>query len=397
MKNNRRNEGIVGIVFFRHWVFGAAGAMLILFTSLAPGQEVKEYKVFKVSTKAPAIDGKYTEDEWAGSTWMDEFYGLDLDPNLPEYKGVRVDNIVNIKWRALWDEDYLYVLVTTDKKFLTPSGGLLYDKSATFTPITQDQDSVADFGYGCDDLEFYMVPKWTEDLGNEGMPDFMGPAGYQFCYFPVINGVDENGQPTPSNFGIRDASGPPFFFSWYIGNEANVPQTTVNDPVIPLKFWLPTSDTAYAESVGIKPLGLGSQANEIAGVMDGEVVAKPVVEIAFPFSQFTEKFVMLYFFNYPDPNDPSKTVSSWRMAAANEVYAASGGENVFLTKDAQGHWVKENDRWLFNICSWMDGWYVAHGLNYITWNQMQKGSFLNWPKGILTFSGTTIIDKWMLY
>ena len=67
----------------------------------------KEYEVNKVSGSPPVIDGEYTEEEWAGSTWTGDFYGLRHSACQAQYQGAIVD--INWRWRALWDDDYFYV------------------------------------------------------------------------------------------------------------------------------------------------------------------------------------------------------------------------------------------------------------------------------------------------
>ena len=80
----------------------------------------KEYEVNKVSVSPPVIDGEYSDEEWAGSEWAGDFYGLRHSANQAQYQGEIVD--INWRWRALWDDDYFYVLIVADLNYLNPNG-----------------------------------------------------------------------------------------------------------------------------------------------------------------------------------------------------------------------------------------------------------------------------------
>jgi len=363
-----------------------------LFSFPALCQDVKEYKVAKVTKTAPVIDGNYTEDEWAGSTWTGEFYGLWLDPNFPEYQGAKIDSVQKIQWRALWDEDYFYFLITSDVRYLNPNGETY---TGTADPLAADDTGYAGWGGGTNiDYEVFIVPQWTEDLGNVGEASGSGPAGYQLCYFPIKAGADP--ATAPSNFGTRGEVGPPFFHTGYSGNGTFLPGAEVVDPAVPARDWKPVYTAATAQAKGVKPLLLSSQPHEIAGTTIGtDVVAKPVLEIAFPFSQFSYPACPLTF-TYTDP-DTGEEKTETRDATKDDVPFA-GGANVLLEKDAQGHWVKAGDKWLINICAYTDGATSTDlGVTYITWNELQTGGFHNWPKGMMIFQAPVNVGGWMLY
>ena len=365
-------------------------------------QDVKEYTVNKVKGTPPTIDGNFTEDEWAGSTWTDEFYGLDLDPNAAEFKGARVDSVVNYKWRALWDEDYLYLLLTCDLKYLNPNGQIwTVDGEVDLTDPTQiltvDDMGYAGWGSGTNlDFEAFILPNWTEDLGNDTT---LNPACYQLCYFPLKAGIDPStGEKTPSNLGVRGKSGPPFFYSGYSGLASQRPGTLVvtEDPAATFTVdWQPITDPAIAQQKAVKPLAFACLSHDVAGAKLGtDVVAKPVFEIAFPFSEFSLASSIVTI-NGTDPNtgDP---VTEQRSTTIDET--APEGLYMFVQKDAQGHYVKAGNKWLLNICAYTDGVIFAdNSLAYITWNQMVPGGFHNWPKGILTFAAPVNVGEWMMY
>jgi len=388
-------------------VFLSMAVLPVMFALPVLCQDVKEYMVAKVFKTAPVIDGKYTEEEWAGSTWTGDFVGTRHSFNDPAFWSEKGDT--NYRWRALWDEDYLYVLITGDLKYLNPNGmywdpntgtDAYFDPSLTPEENALSQDDVANdrnsWNKGtCLDFEVFIVPSWTEDLGNDTTTN---PAGYQFVYFPIKELKDAGGKVVnPSNFGIRDAAGPPFFAAGYTGNGAFTPVTVVVDPAVPTVDWQPITGAGNTQLNGLKPLLLGSQPNEIAGAKVGtDVVAQPVMEFAFPFSQFSLNSIALTF-TYPDPNDPTVNITEKRYATADDVYAPSGGENLFLTKDAQGHWVKVGTKWLFQICAYTDGVRASEGLALVNWNDMVDGGFHNWPKGIMTFSAAVGVGSWMLY
>jgi len=380
-----------------------------LLTLPALCQDVKTYTVNKVSGSPPTIDGSYTENEWAGSTWTDEFYGLDLDPNAAEFKGARVDSVVKIQWRALWDEDYLYLLITEDAKYLNPNGqvwdvntGAEIDLSDQTQILTADDVGYAGWGAGTNiDFEAFLVTNWTADLGNAENPASStgGPANYQVCYFPIKAGKNAAGDPTPSNFGTRGASGPPFFYSGYTGDSTMRPGALVvaDDPTTTTVGvdWQPITDSTVAQQKGVKPFLLAAQPHEVAGAKLGtDVVAKPVLEMAFPFSQFTSIGcnVTLTTTN-PDTGDVT-TVKRNPTDAENPP----DGAYALLKKDAQGHWVKAGAQWLINICAYTDGITSANdGVSYITWNQLNTGGFHNWPRGIMTFAAPVSVGEWMLH
>ena len=352
--------------------FGLGFLVLTVALALAlPGIcEVKTYTVNKVKSTAPKIDGNFTEEEWAGSVWTGEFYGLDNGANTI-LAGQKTD--LKYQWRALWDDEYFYFLLTADLEYLNPNGKVWLDGSEQdLTDLTQvmaaDDTGYAGWNTGqCIDFEIFVTPNWTDAIGNDVDTN---PPNYQICYFPVKEGLDPDGNKVPSNFGVRGLEGPPFFFSGLTGAADKLPATAPG--------WNPIADTAAAQAVSVKPFMLAAQPHEVAGAKVGtDVVAKPVLEIAFPYSQFGLPALVA---------DPPPIMEDF---PPDWIF-------YLMKKDANGKYVKAGDKWLINVAAYTDGVVSATGLTLITWNLMDAGGFHMWPKGIMTFATPVGINDWML-
>jgi len=324
------------------------------FCQLAP---VREYTVNKVKATPPKIDGEWSEDEWAGSEWTGKFYGLRY-PDVPtDFWGQVAD--INIRWRALWDDDYLYVLIVSDFKYLNPNGWTYAGDMVAV--LEADDTGYAGWGIGtCVDFEMFIEPNWKEGDGANDM-ETNSPA-YQLCYFPI----KEDDQWAPSNFGVRGAEGPPYFYTGNAGGPARIAGA-----------WNPITDPAEAKLAGVKPLQLAALPHEIPGAVEGkDVVAVPALEVALPYSQFG-------------------------LAALPDVAAIEDVDemalNLIMVPDAAGKYVKPGDEWLFNVCAYTDNATAATGLSLITWNDMGEGGFHNYPRGILKFAEAVRVSEWMVH
>lgn len=350
-------------------MFKLTGCILLMGMIAIPamGQDaVREYNCARVPGEPPVIDGEWSEEEWAGSQWTGEFYGLRNGAVAAQFQGQPVD--LNYRWRALWDDEYLYVLVESEVYFLSPNGIVWPD--TIVNELAGDDAGYAGFAVGQNvDLELFIEPNWQEGDGyNSNPPDYteatngVGEPAYQFVYFPLVNDEDF----TPSNFGIRNSEeGPPFMFT-------GVPGQMGGD-------WSPVFDPAFAESEGVMPMVFGAQPHEIEGTTPGEeIVARPAMEIAFPFSQFTLAALL-------------------GVGDVSEI--APEAINTVLEQDADGNWVNPGDEWLINVTAYTDGALVANGgPSLITWNNVVGGGFRTYPRGILRFvEGGTDVGEWMTY
>ncbi len=332
----------------------------------AAAQSVKEYECHRVAGDPPVIDGNYTEEEWAGSEWTGEFYGLRHSANSASYQGAETEE--EWRWRALWDDDYFYILIEAGLRYLNPNG-VLYSGELV-DPLMADDAGFAGWGTGQNvDLEVFIEPDWQD---GDGFNDMEGNSpAYQLCYFPLDADVDDSGNEwAPSNFGIRGAEGPPFFNTGNVGGDFRLSGG-----------WDPIYDEAEAEAAGVKPLLLAAQPHHVEGAEVGtDMVAYPVLEIAFPYSQFG--FVALPDYDSMDQVDMFQ-------------------ENLFMMPDkAGGKYVVEGDEWLINVAGYADNVIATQGLALITWNDMGEGGFHNYPRGIMRMAGPgEVVDvaEWMMY
>lgn len=322
----------------------------------------KEYTVNKVTGTPPVMDGKYTEAEWAGSVWTGEFYGLNNQSSNGANQGEIIS--LNYRWRALWDQDYFYILYEAET-FDLPINGIIADNIVA--PVENDND-VYSYNTGeSTDLEIFLEPNWKAGDGfNSDPPDYTDPGadqtdGYHFTWFVLEN--DETY--TQKNEGVRDSKnllGPPWFAYGAAYNDTYVGGT-----------WTPTFDPAAAATLNAKPF-LAAALLNLTGKErgSGEVYAKPVLEIAFPFSQFNTNFGIA------------------------EQGADETETNLNVTKDASGNYVNPGDEWLINVCGYTDPFTAAGGLTLITWNNVIGGPFASYPRGILKFAAGTGVSDWML-
>lgn len=339
--------------------------VLVVFAALASNgaNEVREYLVNKVSGAPPVIDGEYTEAEWAGSQWTGDFYGLRHSAN-SKLRGQVIPDVW--RWRALWDDDYLYVLISAELKFINRNGETWLGGVGAVNPLLADDEGYAGWNTGENlDFEVFLTPNAHEELGV--FPNEVGgnPPGYQLAYFPLL--ADEEGGQVfaDSNFGIRNkANGPPFFYTGTVGVQNIGP-------------WNPIYDPAEAQAAGAKPFILAAQPHLIEGAQVGtDVVGIPVLEIAFPYSQFS----------FPALDD---------VTVIEDVEITL--EHLIMLPDENGKYVNPGDEWLFNICGYTDGVVAEGGLTLITWNDMGDGGFHNAPRGKLIFTAGAGISSWMLH
>ncbi|RJP27270.1 MAG: hypothetical protein C4527_13530 [Candidatus Omnitrophota bacterium] len=330
-----------------------------VFAQLAP---VKQYECHKVAGAPPVIDGNYTEAEWAGSQWTGDFYGLRHSANNASYRGKVVDE--QWRWRALWDDDCFYFLIEAGLRYLNPNG-VLYSGDLV-NPLTADDTGFAGWGTGRNvDFEVFIEPDWQE---GDGFNDMEGNSpAYQLCYFPLKE--DRTGDTiwAQSNFGIRGAEGPPFFNTGNVGGTYRLPGG-----------WNPICDAAQAAAAGVKPFLLAAQPHFAPAGSQFE--AFPVLEIAFPYSQFG-------FAALPDLDSMDQL----------DMFQ----ENLIMLPDkAGGKYVLEGDEWLINITGYVDNVIALQGLTLITWNDMGEGGFHNYPRGIMKMVGPGAvvgISDWMMY
>lgn len=341
---------------------------LTLTMSISAQDRIKEYEASKVSGTPPVIDGEFTEEEWAGSVWRSDFTGLRNGAVGTAFQGA--DANVNWRWRALWDDEYLYFLFEAELLFLNPNG-VLWDGSL-IDPLSSDDTGFAGWGVAQNvDMEVFLEPNWQAgDEFNSNPPDFTenyneeGAANtYQFIFFPLKEDREGDTVFAPTNFGVRDKQeGPPFLHSGLQGG--------VGD-------WVPFFDPTEAEANGVEPMLVAALPHEIDGAVAGsEVVARPVLEVGFPFSQFTAA-------SLPDVID--------------ELDLSVLAENLLLIQNADGTWVNPGDEWLINVCAYTDNVLAETGLSLITWNDNIGGGFNTYPRGILRFVEGTAVDDWSLH
>lgn len=344
-------------------------ALVVVFAFVAPvpsqGQEIREYTLNKAKA-APVIDGVATDAEWAGAEWTGDFYGLDHD-SVTVYRDQKIPREdLNWEWRALWDDEYLYICFRADFKSMI-ANGFTYDGNTT---AVLEADDVGYAGWGIPgnvDFEFFFEPNWKEGDGVNDSAD-MSPS-YQFCYFPLGDDIFNGQLVTPGNFGVRKGPfGPPYFYSGL----------TTTGPKFPASDWAPLTDAAEttAASAGAKPLQIAAQPN-LTGKEEPEIVAQPLLEIAIPFSQLTFAFM-------PDLVDYVVEDLPFE------------GINLIMVKDANGKYAKAGDEWLFNVAGYTDGYTMSTGLALVTWNNMDTGGFHNYPRGILKFAAGAGVSDWML-
>ncbi len=342
--------------------------MLVFSVMVLPGQAqdlapVKEYEAPRVSGDPPVIDGEYTEEEWGAAPWTGEFYGLRHSANSASYQGEPVDE--EWRWRAMWDDEYLYFLFEAGLRYLNPNG-VLYSGELV-DPLEADDTGFAGWGTGQNvDFEVFIEPDWQE---GDGFNDMEGNSpAYQLCYFPLKADVDESGNEwAPSNFGVRGAEGPPFFNTGNVGGDFRLSGG-----------WDPIYDEAEAESLGVEPFLLAAQPHEVEDAVVGEdIVAYPVLEIGFPYSQFG--FAALPEYDSMDQIDIFQ-------------------ENLIMLPDKDGgKYVLEGDEWLINVAGYTDNVISEQGLQLITWNDMGEGGFHNYPRGILRLVEGVSVSDWMVY
>lgn len=328
---------------------------------------VREYTCNKVTGAAPTIDGNYTEAEWAGSDWTGEFYGL-RNGAVTAFNGQKTT--LNYRWRALWDDDYLYLLVTADFLFLCPNG--LTWAGDFVDPLLADDTGYAGWGTGtCVDLELFIEPNWKLGDGYNSNPPAYdeatnggGEPSYQICYFPLKDDKEGTTLITPGNFGVRTTDdGPPYFFS-------GVPAAVGGD-------WTPIFDKTFAATSKVKPMQFAAQPHEVAGGVEGKTtVASPVMEIGLPYSQLN---------------------ISTLMGIGDVAEVAAEAINMILTPDSNGKYVKAGDEWLINVTGYTDGAVAETGLTLVTWNNVVGGGFRTYPRGILRFAVSTATSDWMMY
>lgn len=323
--------------------------------------EMKEYNINRVSGIPPVIDGEWTEEEWAGSEWTGGFYGTRHSFNDASLWGAELD--IGYQWRALWDDEQIYFLVTMPMLYINPNG--LVWTGDLIDPLAADDVGYAGWANGqCLNIEFFLTPNWPvfEEFGEENIVGG-DPSNYHFVYFPLLADIDESGTEwAPSNFGVRGAEGPPYFFTGH-----DLPGD-----------WAPITDPAAANEAGVLPLQLASQPHLIDGAIAGEeVVGIPALELAIPYSA-------LSFAGSPDINDILDTPVDL--------------EPLILVPDNNGSYVKVDDQWLINWTSYVDGARLEkQGLGLANWNDMGDGGFHNAPRGIMTFVETSNVNGWMIY
>ncbi len=331
-----------------------------LFASADP-HAAREYIVNKVTADPPVMDGEYTDEEWAGSEWTGEFFGLNNQSSNGANQGNKID--LNYRWRALWDDDYLYILFEAEMYDL-PLNGIAGDQ--IIDPVEQDDDTHSySIGIGTN-LEIFFEPNWQEGDGfNSDPPNFTDPGGdgvndgYHIVWFPL----DEDPGYTENNEGVRNASnpdGPPFF-----STSAEYNTTYLGGA------WDPTFNPDEAAVEGAMPMIAGTLLNKTgADYFSGEIYAYPVLEIAIPFSQLNP---------------------AWGIAEMG----AEGETNLTVSKDANGNYVNNGDEWLVNVCGYTDNYTAGGGLTLVTWNNVIGGPFASYPRGILRFAGATEVSDWM--
>ncbi len=339
--------------------------MMIVAAYTALCQEVAEvriYNVNRVSGDPPVIDGEWTEEEWAGSVWSGDFYGTRHSFNDASLWGEVLD--IGYQWRALWDDDQVYFLITMPMLYINPNG--LVWTGELVDPLVADDVGYAGWANGqCLNVEFFVTPNWPVFEDEFGVENAVGgdPPNYHFAYFPLLADIDESGTEwAPSNFGVRGAEGPPF-----IATSHDLPGD-----------WAPITDPAAAEEAGVLPFQLAALPHLIEDAVPGEeVVGIPALELAVPYTS-------LSFEGSPDVTDIFDTPVDM--------------EPLVLLPDDDGNYVKVGDEWLFNWTCYVDGARLeTQGLGLANWNDMGEGGFHNAPRGILVFSEAVDVADWMMF
>lgn len=325
---------------------------------------IKEYTATRVVGTPPTMDGDYTDEEWQNAEWATGLFGLNNQGSNGANQGMPVD--LNYRWRAIWDDEYLYILIEAEMYDLPINGvigGEITDN------IVEGDDEVFSFALGLGtDIEIFLEPNWREGDGfNSNPPSFTEPGGdgitdgYQFVWFPLEN--DEHW--TPLNSGIRNADapdGPPWFYTESAYNSA-----FVGGP------WDPTFNPSEAAAFDAMPMIAGTDFHYTgAARYSGEVYARPVLEVAIPFSQMNPNF------GVPEEGEPGET-------------------NLTLERDDNGTFVNPGDEWLINIAGYTDPYTASRGLTLISWNNVIGPQFASYPRGILHFAADpTPVSDWMI-
>ena len=342
---------------------------VLLLAVALPGfaqRTVKEYTANQVSGTPPVMDGSYSDAEWGNVPWASGMFGLDNQGSNGANQGQPVS--LNYRWRAVWDQNYLYMLIVGESYDL-PINGIREGQIVQAVGLDDDVYSFA-FGIG-HDLEIYLEPNWRDGDGfNSNPPDFTDSGGavtdgYHFVWPPLQ--ADQEGTTiyAPSNTGNREANpdGPPWLFS-----EANYNSTYIGNTA-----YNPIFTTADSAALGALPYKMGTSLG-LTGAEPGQSTpfAHPVLEIAIPFSQMNSAF------GIPAEGLPGET-------------------NCELVADANGNYVRAGDEWLVNVCSYTDPITAADGLTLVTWNNVIGGPFASYPRGILRFAAAgTVVQDWML-
>lgn len=343
------------------WVICLCITMPVLSQEVA---EIRTYEVNRVAGAPPVIDGEYTDEEWAGAEWTDDFYGTRHSFNDAAWWGELIEP--KYQWKALYDDDHFYFLMTAEMKYINMNGWAWPDMLVD--PLEADDTGYAGWSNGqCLNIEFFLSPNWPR-LEEEGWFNDVGenPPAYHFAYFPLLPEVEDGVELLPGNFGVRGAEGPPFFFSEPSGTQSIS------------GGWDPITDPVAAEEAGVLPFQLAALPHLIEGAVEGEeVVGVPALELAIPYTTFSF------------PSLPEVEVVE---DVAYEL------EPLILIPDENGIYVKPGDQWLFNICCYMDGANLEiDGLGLSNWNDMGDGGFHNAPRGILIFTEAVRVSEWMVH
>lgn len=323
--------------------------------------EIRVYEVNRVQGDPPVIDGEYSDEEWAGSEWTGDFYATRHSFNDPSLWGQVIDE--KYQWRALYDDDYFYFLITMEMRYINMNGWAWPD--ILVDPLEADDTGYAGWANGqCLNIEFFLSPNWPR-LEEEGWVNDVGenPPAYHFAYFPLLPEVENGVELIPGNFGVRGAEGPPFFFTQPSGTQ-RLPGG-----------WDPITDPVVAEELGVLPFQLAALPYLIEGAVPGEdIVGVPALELAVPYTAFSF------------PSLPEVEV-------VEDVPFEL--EPLILVPDEEGKYVKPGDEWLFNVTCYMDGATLElKGLGLSNWNDMGEGGFHNAPRGILRFMEPVAVSDW---
>lgn len=343
-------------------VIGLALIGALPLMSLGRDIEIREYTVPHLGAKPPpTMDGVYSDDEWAeAGEWTGEFVGLNNSANDPGWQSEEVP--LKYRWRAMWDKDYLYIVMEGEVYEFAYNGDPAY---------VEEDDGVYSYSTGVgQDFEIFFEPNWQEGDGfNSDPPDFTNPGGaeyndgYHIIWFVIEGDVDLE---SVANEGVRGSDnvyGPPFFTTAGGYNDTYLGGT-----------WNPTCDPDFAHQWNAEPMLFGTSLNRVENPVLDQPVARPIMEVGIPFSQLT-----------PD----------WEV---EEEGADATETNITLVADADGEWVDEGDEWLINFSAYIDVfWAEVEGLTLITWNNCLGGAFASYPRGKLIFGpAETAVDGWML-